>query len=138
MKNTPPSRVMSSRAINFGCKSLMVAKTSAQMVPEPAYRRIESSCQSNLWVASLPLTSEEEKSLRLEEINQTVSISSNFWTQKWTHELPLPAESVLTQFYRRFLREKAVEFSLYRLNWRTCIWEEKNPYIFKVKRWLFH
>jgi hypothetical protein len=74
----------------------MVAKNPAQMVPEPAYRRIESSYQSNLWVASLPLTSEEEESLRIEELDQTITISSNFWTRKWTHALPLPSDAILS------------------------------------------
>ena len=57
---------MTSRALKFS-RGLMVAKKSVPLVPEPAYRRIECSYQSNLWVATLPLEPEEEDTLHIKE-----------------------------------------------------------------------
>ena len=83
-----------SRAIKFGCRNFMVAKKPAQYVPEPASRRLESSYQSNRWVATIPLTEEEEDSLKISEENRMLTISSNFWARSWTHELPLPEDAI--------------------------------------------
>lgn len=57
---------MTSRALKFS-RGLMVAKKPVPLVPEPAYRRIECSYQSNLWVATLPLEPEEEDTLHIKE-----------------------------------------------------------------------
>ena len=72
----------------------MMAKTPVQHVPEPAYRRIESSYQSNLWVATLPLTPEEEDTLKISERDRVVTISGDFWARNWTQELPLPRDAI--------------------------------------------
>ena len=84
-----------SRVVKFGCRSLVVAKAPAvnHYRPEPAYRRIESSYQSNMWVATLPLTPEELESLTIQEEARMITLSSISRERRWTHQLSLPSDA---------------------------------------------
>ena len=100
-----------SRAVNVGCRNLVTVKSipdsirrasaevlvkspTPQKVPAPKYRQIESSYTSNRWVATLPLTPEEEDTLMIREENRVVTISGNFWAKDWKQDVPLPRDAI--------------------------------------------
>ena len=72
-----------------GCRNLVTSKK----VLEPVSRRIEASYQSNLWVASLPLTVEEESSLKIVKENRVLMISGDLMEHTWTQEILLPYDA---------------------------------------------